>query len=50
MEELSSLEEAKSEESFVVTKEDTLAEASVEEFQKQAGIYLFVANLIFAFL
>jgi len=36
LEELSSLEEAKSEESFVVTKEDTLAEASVEEFQKQA--------------
>merc|ERR1712096_520352 len=50
VEELSSLEEAKSEESFVVTKGDTLAEASVEEFQKQAGIYLFVANLIFAFL
>merc|ERR1712096_550434 len=36
VEELSSLEEAKSEESFVVTKGDTLAEASVEEFQKQA--------------
>ena len=47
MEELSSAVE---DESFVVTKGDGLAEASPEDFQKQAGIYLFVANLLFAFM
>jgi len=50
LEELSSVVEQQEDESFVVTKDDSLAEASPEDFQKQAGIYLFVANLIFAFM
>jgi len=49
LEELSSVVEQQ-EESFVVTKDESLAEASPEDFQKQAGIYLFVANLVFAFM
>merc|ERR1712200_43309 len=48
LEELSSAVEQ--EESFVVTKDDGLVEASPEDFQKQAGIYLFVAKLLFAFM
>jgi len=48
VEELSSVVEQQDD--FVVTKDDSLAEASPEDFQKQAGIYLFVANLIFAFM
>jgi len=48
LEELSSVVEQQEE--LIVTKDDSLAEASPEDFQKQAGIYLFVANLIFAFM